>query len=364
MKYIFCSYPEFSDNAMVLLTYMVKNGYSGEFIWLYNTEETIKKAQAKIDKYLGEQKNQVKFIKKNSLKGICHYLTADYSFNTHGMFENFPVLKKHTKVNLWHGMPLKTIGKFMGVSPELKMDYTVSTAEIFDEVMSTAFEISKEQIIKCGLPRNDLLVKKGGFSKSVLTQTNKKILVWLPTYRQSNQSVLKTDGVFDGYSIGGFDLEELKELDKGISKFKAKLIIKLHPLDVLNSYEEELFDNILIYNMQKFDELNVELNEFLSVTDGLITDYSSVYFDYLLTEKPIALIERDQEKYQDSRGFVSKEVFEQFTGVMIENVDSFLIFIEHLALKQENLPKEFFNEYDRAGNNCQFILDYLNIKRT
>lgn len=76
-KYLFCSYPDFSDNSRSLFDYMVEKNFQGKYIWLYSSDNSIDHFK-KVLELKGHK--DVKLVKKNTIHGLYHYLTANYLF--------------------------------------------------------------------------------------------------------------------------------------------------------------------------------------------------------------------------------------------------------------------------------------------
>ena len=122
-----------------------------------------------------------------------------------------------------------------------------------------------------------------------------------------------------------------------------------------------------MYN-EELNEKNVQLYQFIGSTDALITDYSSVYYDYLLTGKPIGLTVDDFEEYSKTTGFVFDEVFEYIIGEHILNCDDFVRFIDNVVsgkddlLEKRNEMNKLFNYYHDNQSSmrvCDFIFEQL-----
>lgn len=368
-KFLFCSYPDFSDNALSLFRYMIREKINGEYIWLYSDAESINFVE-----FLYDENNNcdVKLIKKNTFVGMWHYLSANYIFTTHGMFEKFPILPWQKKINLWHGMPLKKIGALLSENVNMHMTYSISNGKIFDKYISNSFGLDDNQVLKVGSPRNDLLFQRRTFNFNSIFKDQNPVIAWLPTYRKTNIGVDREDGLYLKNSISGLTLDDFVLLNETLVKIKKNILIKLHPMDILN-------DNIfLLENINSFSNIKISskkndlfphrlLYQLLQNTDSLITDYSSIYFDYLLLDKPIGLFIHDLDNYSKSRGIID-EVKEQYSGFKISDIDSFLEFlnmdserrlIEIVKLKK---VKKVFQSYDKSGYNCKEMLKLLDIK--
>lgn len=143
-------------------------------------------------------------------------------------------------------------------------------------------------------------------------------------------------------------------------------IIKPHP------YQNDLkFLNLNLTNIIKFtnEDLamkSVSLYELIGQVDALLTDYSSVYFDFLLTQKPIGFVLDDIHEYRDKRGFVVENPLELMPGEKIYNEEEFVGFIKNTCNGIDNYKDErkrindLANKY-QDNKNCERILDFLGI---
>lgn len=230
-------------------------------------------------------------------------LVADdfyYKFNLIG-----PVASRARTVQLWHGVPLKKIG-----FPELERltpgtlryelvvqgyagyDVMVSTSEYFNEHCFTkAFQA--ESFPTFGLPRNDVLLREPGPADLINTSEDylrlarerregAKVVLYLPTFRDSGS---------DPITDKALDLEALQRFGEAKNVIFA---LKFHPY-LQMSIKSELSHIRLI-------ESSEDVYPYLRLCDLLITDYSSIYFDYLLLDRPVCFYPYDLDKYQMDRG--------------------------------------------------------------
>ena len=110
---VFLSYPDMTDNSFSLFKYMIENNQKKfKFTWLLQEPEHLDLYKKMIGNNVNISKadiENIQFIKKSSIHGFLAYCSAKYIFFTHGFFIGMSVPKNQTLVNLWHGMPLKTI---------------------------------------------------------------------------------------------------------------------------------------------------------------------------------------------------------------------------------------------------------------
>ena len=277
----------FRDNVESLYRYLISQGY----------QKTYKIICISNNFYFKSPDKRVKFV--GLYRGILYFFTSKYFFYCFGKYPIKPS-KKQIVVNLWHGMPLKKIGNLE--SQNSKKDYNFFTyllcsSEMFRDVMKNAFHADNSQIMLAGGPRNDDLYNPKRLRNEKLQ------VVWMPTYRSSELSVEGGESLPFTLSIKNW-----KELDKFLIQKGICLFIKLHPLEKnLIALDDLKLLNIVVINDKMLQSLKIPTYSFLGGMDALITDYSSVYFDYLLLDRPIGFVSSDADSYSSQRGFVFDE---------------------------------------------------------
>jgi len=356
-RILFNSFPDFSDNSFALFSELNKKNKGYELIWLVKDKKLIQKLQ--------KEYKYSKFIYKYSLKGFFYFYTSKYIFITHGIFHGFKRKKQQVVVNLWHGMPLKKIGldDNKNIDEISQQDYLIATSMFFQDIMSKAFGIKKEKVLITGQPRNDLLFKKDNHEKikDILKVKNEEIILWMPTYRKSIVGDIRIDGEI----LDVLKIKNLKNIDQKLDKLNKKIIIKIHPMDYINNIIEEynLFNNIKVINNEFFEKNEVTLYELLGMADKLITDYSSVYIDYLILDKPIGFFIPDLKKYSNDRGFYENNLNESLPGPILEQDNDLINFIindEDNYSQKRKIINDKYNKY-KDNKNSKRILNYFKL---
>ena len=357
-KVCFVSHPDFSDNSMSVFDYMVsKKTMKYEIVWLVN--------DLYIPSEIEELKKQfkLKVVKLKSLLGILNYMTSKYIFYTHGALNGVECLDKQIVVNLWHGMPLKNIGYLDNKTKEevAHFTYTIATSEEFQNVLSKVFGVDKNKVLITGLPRNDRMNKfKDVLNKLGINgqQYNKKIL-WMPTFRKSSVGDKRKDGISKDGQLPLLTTEELVNLNKYLNDNKDLLIIKLHPMDTLAKKDFSELSNIKVIINDDFKIIGEQLYSIFKEIDALITDYSSVYFDYMILDKPIGFVMNDLGEYSSSRGFVFEDIYDWIPGPIIKDVAQLHNFIEQI----NNNVDDYKNIREKVNNKTNKYSDFNNTER-
>ncbi|WOC39238.1 CDP-glycerol glycerophosphotransferase family protein [Polaribacter sp. HL-MS24] len=350
-RIVFSSFPDLSDNAFALFSFMVsdKRLIEYSFIWLLQ-KETKKYPEL-------QNRANILFVKKNSVRGFYLYLSSIVVFYTHGLYKNIVSFNNKKRINLWHGMPFKKVGiledNFMGAIPS--QDKLIVTSQKCAQIYAKPFNILEKNILPLGQSRNDFLKKETFFfkNKGIDLSQYKKIISWLPTYKKSNFDS-RIDGVFDENKIGFLKRAELKILNSYLLDKKILLILKLHPMDALNKEVFDSLKNILIIRNKDLEDCQEQLYPILGLSDALITDFSSVFIDYLLLDKPIAFDLADFESYNKSRGFLFDDPKKLLIGNHLYNYNDLIVFLNNIYEEIDEYREERILVKNMFHKNCDF----------
>lgn len=354
-KIVIYSNRGFRDNVKVLYDYLIEKKYNENYTIICSINDYKKYKKLQIDNV----------VFTNNYWGIYHFLTSKYFFYTHGKYPIKPSAKQ-VVINLWHGTPLKTIGNLEKGKEHIDYNFfsfILATSDVFSEIMKKAFSCKEEQIKICGHPRNDLLFKP---IKNPIDE-EKKLVLWLPTHRNY-------DGI-DGISkklTGSIpiftDHEKMKELDEYLHELNTNLIIKIHPTQNYDGSEYQEYENVEVWTEEDLNIKDINLYQLLGRSEALITDYSSVYFDFLLLDRPIAFTVNDLEMYKGERGFVFDDPEDYMPGPKVENKIQFFDFLYEISgdkdvFKGERDRVNKLANYYTDGDNCRRVLDIAGIKQ-
>lgn len=306
-----------------------------------------------------------------ALKGIWAYLRSKYVFYSFGDFRIEPS-KKQVVINQWHGTPLKTIGKLTNYSvyANERLDcftYVLSASDFFKPILAKAFGCDESKVMVLGHTRIDYLfsTKEALACIGIEKGNYKKLFLWMPTFRTSNDGRFHDLGSGENTSlpIAG-TYAELELLNRFLIARKALLVVKVHPLATFKSNKN--FSNILVLKNEDTISRGVRLYELVKEFDALITDYSSIFCDYLVLDRPMAFTLDDMEAYGHNRGFILSDLTNYMPGHHVRTMDDFRAFIDdcihdkdpYAAERKRVLP--FFCKYS-DGNNCKRLLEKVHI---
>ena len=349
----------FRDNVRSLYEYLIRNNYNKKYHIICSLND--------YKKYDGTDVKNVTFV--SNRRGILYFLTSKYMFYCFGKYPIMPS-NRQTVINMWHGMPLKRIGKLEENNAANKYDFfsnVISTSEFFKPYMAEAFGCDENRVLICGQPRTDELFK-GEHSRKEFGIGNESIFLWMPTFRYSEKLNVKNgDITSNGLPICNTQ-EALISLNDVLEKKNAVCFIKIHPMQKASlMLEKEMFSHIRFVDDELLEEKGISLYEFISLSDALITDYSSVYFEYLLLDRPICFTIDDIDKYNKSRGFVTDNPLDMMPGKHVKDIAGLNEFICEVANGIDTykdfrkLAKDKFNAYT-DNNNSRRLLSYCGIE--
>jgi len=229
--------------------------------------------------------------------------TAKYLINDNTFIHVFTKRPEQVYFNTWHGTPFKTLGKqikkdFAGIGNAqhtmYTSDYLLYPNEFTMEHMVEDYMLpnwASGRILLAGYPRNEafLTQKRRDEIRRECVMEDKEVYAYLPTWRGIVGNVTSKQQNDRLYKY-------LEELDGKLAD-NQRVYVKLHPVSVKD------IDLSKLTKVVPFPADKYETYEFLSATDGLITDYSSIFFDYAVSRKKIILFAYDKEEYIADRGF-------------------------------------------------------------
>ena len=163
----------------------------------------------------------------------------------------------------------------------------------------------------------------------------KKVIIWMPTFRNSITKISYGENAITAFPLMK-DQTDWQRLDTVCREQNVVLIVKLHISQRSYDIDFSHLTNIVQMNNNDFKEAGVEMYEFLALTDALVSDYSSVAVDYLLTDKPLAFALDDYQLYNDHRGFLFECPLDYMPGHHLYTLDDLTAFITDVAANNDS----------------------------
>lgn len=357
-RIVFESNPEFSCNTLPVYQEMMRRGIDREYeiYWLVENKKKYVNDKTGI-RYLNYQEKGFRKIEKEYILATSKALIFSNRFLGKSK-------KNQLVVNLMHGSPLKMVTGYVEYDT---CDYVISQSTFFNKKISEILQVPIEKIVALGYPRTDVL-KKNNVERNVLS-INNKMIIWMPTFRKKNDSS-RLYGNLNKLGVPLLDsVEKFEILNKKLEENQVLLIIKLHPAEDTANMVLTNYSNICFLNDGDLEERGITVYNLLAKSDALITDYSSVYYDYLLTDKPIGLVIDDLVEYDRKNGFVYGEYKSFVKGTYIESLEDFFVFIYNVGHNYDPDREErqwainrYFEYKDFKSTNrvVDFIMEKLN----
>lgn len=343
----------YGDNSKYIVEEINKRNLGYDLVWILKNKKDARTLP-----------DNVRYVKYNSIKYFYDICTAKIWVDNHRKIIDLDKRKKQYYIQTWHGgIALKKIEKDAQDVLEPKyieqakhdsemIDLMVSNSRFCTNMYKTAFWYNGE-ILECGSPRNDILIKGMGYNKDEILNkiginSNKKILLYAPTFR-------KDEGL-DNYNI---NFETLVQNLNEKTNEDCIVLLRLHPNIAYKSKE--------LYNGEFGEVLDVsdygDIYELMLVSDILITDYSSVMFEFSITGKPVFLYAKDIDNYINDRGFYF-DYYKLPYKLSVNDKELLENILNFDYNEYKNKLEEFFAEVElyEKGIACEKVVDIIESK--
>ena len=343
------SNPDFSDNTRAVFDEMINRGLNEKFkiIWVVKNKKKFNDIHIKNVSFLNRN-NKIKFLYYNF---ISKYIIDCNSY----------IFKRNInqyRLHLTHGSLLKvpeTYCKELG-----KVDNLIIASDYFKKYAKKIWNVDENVIKVTGLPRNDYILKEDPFFKKMYKKYN-KVIVWMPTYRNhsSNNSGIKT-GIRFEYGVPCLNnADEIVKLNNLLKTNNSVLILKFHPIEDTSKLENIKLSNILLFDDSIFEKKHLTVYHLLSIADALITDYSSIYYDFLETKRQICLAIPDYQEFSKSFNLIYDKIENGIDGYFAYKYDDIYDFINNVLIENDIL----YNNREDCLKRFDNFNDSFNSKR-
>ncbi|WP_154214560.1 CDP-glycerol glycerophosphotransferase family protein [Bacillus cereus] len=348
----------YGENLFFIYEEMKRQNINCEVVFLYkHTCKYELDSYSSVKSYKFETTNIL-----HTIKSIYHLSTSQYVIvdNYFGSLANVKFKRGVECIQIWHAAgafkkfgllaptfkkrSLRAQNRFMGVYKHFHK--IVVGSEALADIYKEAFALSDYNILKTGIPRTDLFFDERGKQKvkaDILRMNpqlrGKKVILYAPTFRDKE--------------LVDFDLHlEIDEMYKHL-RDEYILIIKLHPaIRNTGEYEEKYVDFLYDYSLYP------NVNDLFLVTDILVTDYSSIPFEFCLLNKPMIFFAYDLERYAKKRGIIGDYVSD-VPGHVVYSTKEVVSVIKN-GIFQLDTINEFnvkWNEYSTGNSSMNFVQD-------
>ncbi|GAB5617077.1 hypothetical protein JCM31739_19020 [Faecalimonas canis] len=350
-RILFFSYygANYGGSPKYLSEYFEKVNPELEVVWAFTDVKKHKKLENK------------KLVKYSSIKYYYYLATSHFIITNYRMTLEFDKRKEQRYIQTWHSsLRLKMIEKDaedtlpkhyveMAKKDSKQIDLLLAGNKKSKEIYENAFWYMGDYL-ECGTPQCDLFFQEHNefynkVMKGLGLESGKKILLYAPTFRKNHD-----------LSVYNIEYDNLKiSLEQ---KFGGEwmILVRLHP-HLLNEVKNLKFNEYII-NATSYDDIQ----ELLSVADAVITDYSALMFDYILTKKPCFLYASDYEAYTSTDRKLYFNIKELPFPISFDNKElncQILDFsVDEYQKNCELFLKENIGSWD-DGNACKRVLEYI-----
>ena len=256
------------------------------FVWAFHQPENFEVEGAEV-------------IKTDTLKYFVTALKAGCWITNSSIERGLQFKGKNTfYFNTWHGSPIKKMGsdvkgenKSFKTKSKSQIDIITTQSDFEMNVISRVFNIPKENFLKCGLARNDILANYSNDERNIIREKlgisdDKKVILYAPTFREYERDAMRNCVLDVPASFENWGEKLGKDY---VLLFRAHYEVA----KVLNIKDSDFIKNVSDYPV---------LNELMIASDMLVSDYSSVFFDYSVMDKPMYHFAYDYDKYAVNRG--------------------------------------------------------------
>lgn len=308
------------DSPLALLLEMDRTLFDWEFVIVINDKG------GKLQDLTGN--NRVTYVRFGGVQYYISYFTSKFHIVNCRLPYLFYKKRSQILIQTWHGVPLKKIGIDIEVDNHptasnasirlayllegWRSDYFLSSSDYLTDKLCSAFKIDRSKVVPFGLPRNDALLmhtSRCDIRKELNIPEDKKIILYAPTYRDTN------------YACGKFRATNPLDNEKFYSYLSEKYVFLFRGHYFSEKVGEE----------QNFIDVSSigDINELLLVTDILITDYSSIMFDYSILKKPIYFYHPDFTEYANETRGMYFDLREECSKIQCDSIDKLLYLINN-----------------------------------
>ncbi len=351
---LFESIPDFGDNTYEVYCEMVRRGLDKQYtlVWSCGQRHRMEEAPKGV-RYIYPLEKSL----KEKLRNIYYMAGAKCLICCNRFL--VPWHRGQSSFYLSHGTPFKSVRGYYTMPPQIQ--YCLSAALGVEEMMAWEFKVAPEKMFSLGFPRNDILTQPPVDVKKLLNTDCKKVAVWYPTFRTHKNGIQAGSG--KALPII-HNAQAARELNDWARQEDVLLVLKPHFAQDLTQIKSMELSNIRFIDESFFQTHHVSSYGFVAGCDALITDYSSIYYDYMLCDKPIGLVWEDVEEYRQTPGFAVDIQTYGAGGVKIYTLEDYKVFIAEVAqgvdsCAQDRRRLRDLTNYATDGKNAQRVTDFI-----
>jgi CDP-glycerol glycerophosphotransferase (TagB/SpsB family) len=326
---------DIAGNIFALMRELTKENYQEYRVYLAMSQSYMEQYQTLLQKYGINNVKMIDIRSKDYVKALASakFLVTDTSFPPYYIKK-----KEQVYLNTWHGTPLKAMGRIVPMREYalgniqrnfMIADYLLYQNDFSRDVFTEDYmlkNIYPGTIMVSGYPRNSIFFHQERYQKirKEAKLEDKQVIVYMPTWRGLLHKK-ETGKQLD--MLGRY----FEEIDRGLTENQV-FFVKLHPF-VKNEMDYSSYKHIKAIPEQ------FETYDFLNASDALVTDYSSIMFDYACTKKKMVLFTYDREEYKNGRG-----LYIDLDTIELPKADTVQELIKELSTENQGYP-QFYDRF-------------------
>lgn len=347
---------DFDGNAGAVYEYLKTRGSGHRFVWIIKNDTNR-------EFLLGSE--DIAVCPRSGREELEKYLTYRARAKWQ-IWDNHPIRKvRDGQVNVFlqhFGMGYKQIARIFN-SPEY-VDYALNTNEkVYAYEKNALLYAPGTKMIFGELPRNDVLLS-GEWDElcQIVDHQYSKCVMWAPTLRESAMFTRKDSDLEYPYGVSLlYEEGDIRQLNEFLVQRDMLLLMKIHPRQKSN-YSDGRYSNILYLDSKTVKK--VHPYKLMTQMDAMITDYSSIVFDYMLLDRPVAWVLEDTEHYKVP--FLMDNPLDFMPGNHIYTLEQLMEFLGQV-FRGEDPYREQRNELSRQynapgkGKGCEHLVQVLGL---
>lgn len=354
---IFESLPDFSCNAYPVYLRWKERFPEFRLVWAVDDPKSARKHRTE----------EVMPLNPKTLKERIR--AASHLYRCRGIITTNRIVEKRRPDQIYlflgHGSKTKTTKGFY--EPGRYADYIQVQSHFFDEITMREYGFARDQLVYLGYPRCDWFFADAKDRRRPKAVGGEPYMIWLPTVRRRTNG--KKDVEDSRYDQIGmplvYSLDALKRLDQHLQQKHLHLLFKPHPRQDVRGMAAQSLRNIHVLTDQTLAEEDLQLYQAIAESSALITDYSSVFYDYLLLDRPIATTTDDAESWKETTGFAFdlETIYDRCT-TRVSALEDLMAFADSVAAGKDALSaarravREKTNLYF-DGHSADRVVDFM-----